>query len=283
LENLPVLVVDDNASSRNLLSDLLCDLKMQPHLAADPAEALALLQRQATPFSFILIDTDLSEADGFALAATIRQNPANHKTQLVMLLSGDPQIETAKCQALGITTSLRKPIMRSRLPAKLLACQNATATSPTTAASPTKPAAKSTVRPLRVLVAEDTPVNQVVARKILENAGHSVRIATNGVLAVAAFREEKFDVILMDLHMPEMDGLTACREIRRIETESGTAGHILIVALTANAMKDDQERCAAAGMDGFLSKPIRPQELHATLQRLFPAESATPPVLATLG
>lgn len=279
LENSAILIVDDNASSRNMLQDLTGDMKMHPQLAANAAGALSLIGQQETPFKVFLIDADMPETDGFALAASIRLRPGCAQTPIVMLLSGDLQVESARCQTLGNTTHLRKPVVRSRLQAKLQTILEEASTNKP-AAAPTKTTAKSATRPLRVLLAEDTPVNQVVARKIMENAGHSIRIAGNGAIAVAAFQEEKFDLILMDLHMPEMDGLTASREIRRLEKESGTESHILIVALTANAMKDDQDRCIAAGMDAYLSKPIRPQELHATLQRLFPAEDASQPAVA---
>ena len=124
------------------------------------------------------------------------------------------------------------------------------------------------MRALRILLAEDTPVNQVVARKMLENAGHTVEVAANGIVAVAAFQKTKFDMVLMDVHMPEMDGLEATRRIRQLE--AGTKNHITIVALTANAMKGDQDHCLAAGMDGYLSKPIRSQELYALILRFFP-------------
>lgn len=262
-----------------MLQDLTGDMKMRTQLAADAAGALALIKIQATPFKLFLIDTDMPETDGFALAASIRLRPGYEKTPIVMLLSGDLQAESARCQSLGNASYLRKPVMRSRLQAKLISVMEENS-----ATKPVPPPAKviATVRPLRVLLAEDTPVNQVVARKILENAGHSVRIAPNGIVAVSAFQEEKFDLILMDLHMPEMDGLTASREIRRLEKESATEGHIAIVALTANAMKDDQDRCLAAGMDAYLSKPIRPQDLYAMLHRLFPAAAPSLPTVAEI-
>ena len=281
LENAAILVVDDNASSRNMLQELTGDMKMRTQLASDAAGALALIKNQAAPFKTFLIDADMPETDGFALASSIRLLPGCDKTPIVMLLSGDLQSESARCQTLGHASYVRKPVMRSRLQAKLLSIFEETS-APKPIAPPVKTAAKATVRPLRVLLAEDTPVNQVVARKILENAGHSVRIAGDGAIAVEVFKEERFDLILMDLHMPEMDGLTASREIRRLEAEPGAEGHILIVALTANAMKDDQDRCLAAGMDAYLSKPIRPQELYAMLQRLFPVESTNPPTVAEI-
>ena len=133
-------------------------------------------------------------------------------------------------------------------------------------------------RPLRVLLAEDNPVNQVVAIRLLEKRGHSVAVAGNGREALDATEQRIFDVVLMDLEMPEMSGLEATAAIRRREQRTGT--HIPIIAMTAHAMIGDRERCLAAGMDGYVSKPVRADELYAALENVTPTSDADANVAA---
>ncbi len=269
LQGLSVLIVDDNHTNLTILHEMTREWQMRPTLARSAREALALVweaeQRHAPAFNLLLTDVRMPEMDGFALVAAIRARPGYEKIPVVALSSGDHLADSAQCRALGVDLYLRKPIMRARLHERLLSVfHKSTAPVPGGATRILRPA----MRPLCVLLAEDTPVNQMVARKMLENAGHTVEIAGDGLAAVAAYQRAKFDVILMDVHMPEMDGLQATRHIRQLE--AGSDRHMLIVALTANAMQGDQDQCFSAGMDAYLSKPIRTQELYGLLQRLFP-------------
>ena len=268
LEGVSVLLVDDNRTNRTILEQMAKHWHMVPTLAASGREGLAAIElRRAAgqaPFQLIMTDVHMPEMDGWAMIKTIRTIPGYDRTAIAVLSSGDQQSETAQNRALA-DLLLRKPVMRARLYARL---QTLLHTRAEPAAPSSHPSAIPRMRPLRVLLAEDTAVNQVVARKLLENAGHSVEIAPNGVQALALYQRNNYDIILMDVHMPEMDGLQATRRIRELERTSGH--HIAIVALTANAMKGDQDLCLAAGMDSYLSKPIRSRDLYELLQNLFP-------------
>ncbi|HEX2854060.1 MAG TPA: response regulator [Opitutaceae bacterium] len=270
LRGLSALVVDDNQTNRTILQEMMREWKMEPTLAASAAEALAILKHredgELPPFDLVVTDVHMPGTDGFALLGLIRQLADYATVPLVVLSSRDHATDAAHCRELGVDLYLRKPIMRARLYERLQAVMKK-APAPATAAK-SRPGLHRG-RALRVLLAEDTPVNQVVARKMLENAGHVVEVAADGETTIAAFQKSKFDLILMDVHMPKIDGLDATRRIRQLE--AGTHRHITIVALTANAMQGDQERCFAAGMDAYLSKPIRSQELYDLLQHLFPA------------
>jgi signal transduction histidine kinase/DNA-binding response OmpR family regulator/ligand-binding sensor domain-containing protein len=270
LENLSVLIVDDNETNRTIIHNIVAHWKMRPILAASAQEALNLM-RQHSPnrggktFDLILADVHMPGMDGFMMITTLRALPGYERVPVVVLSSGDHQRDAQEGKGLGIEVYLRKPIMRARLAERLQSVFQGTASQ--RQSGPVSSVAIPSQRPLRVLLAEDSAVNQMVARKMLENAGHRVHIAGDGRAAVDAYQKYPFDLILMDVHMPEMDGLEASRRIRELERVSGK--HIHIVALTANAMKGDEDMCLAAGMDAYLSKPIRSQELYGLLQRLF--------------
>ena len=261
---LRVLVVDDNATNRRVLEETLHQWRMRPTLASGAREALELLERAAArkrPFAVVLLDSNMPELDGFALAERIRRRRGLSATRLLMLTSGPRPGDERRALALGVASYLIKPVKQSDLLDRILE-----------ALDPRPVGARALERQggrkLRVLVAEDNPVNQKVAVGLLERAGHRVVVAENGRQALAAFGAERFDLVLMDVQMPELDGLEATAAIR--ESERGSGRRVPIVAVTAHAMKGDAERCLAAGMDAYLAKPLQPGELVATITRLTP-------------
>jgi CheY-like chemotaxis protein/HPt (histidine-containing phosphotransfer) domain-containing protein len=266
-----VLVVDDNATNRRILDEVLRGWAMRPTLANGGETALAELHRAAaagTPFPLVLLDCHMPGMDGLALARQIRQRPELVGATVLMLLSSDPLSVSAECRELGIATSLTKPIKQSDL---LEAILRALGIPPAVAEEtpPAPPRVDGAGRRLRVLLAEDNAVNQQLATHLLEARGHQVVAAGNGREALEQLRSAlPFDVVLMDVQMPEMDGFEATAAIR--EREKGTGRRLPIIALTAHALKGDRERCLAAGMDGYLAKPLRSAELFQALQEVVP-------------
>ena len=259
LQGMRILVVDDNASQRRILADALSSWSMVPALAADSAAARHLLRRAGETgehFPFALIDACLPGMDGFALATAIRADPALPANVIVLLAPSDRDGD-ARCRSLGLC-ALRKPIGPRELRHALVE-----APGPGGAATPATldatPPAAAAARALHILVAEDNAVNQQLVTRILERRGHSVAVAAHGRQAVEAAAAARFDVVLMDVQMPEMDGFEATAAIRA--HERGTGRHVPIVALTAHAMKGDEERCTQAGMDAYLAKPLDAKRL----------------------
>ncbi len=266
LHDLPVLVVDDNATNRLILAEMLRNWRMAPTAVESGQAALAELKRglQADePYQLVLLDGMMPHMDGLVLAERIRQSPDLRDTTLIMLSSAGSSEDSARCRELGITHVLMKPVKQSELLDAIVA-ELSIATSDESVGSPVEslPATKS----LHILLAEDGLVNQTVAVNLLTDRGHEVTVANNGQEAVAAFDREPFDIILMDIQMPGMDGYEATARIRLKECELGT--HIPIVAMTAHAMKGDRERCLEAGMDGYIAKPIRAQQLYETVESM---------------
>ena len=261
-----VLVVDDNATNRHILQEMLANWGMKPTSAAGAEEALRLLpeaHRAGEPFTLVLTDANMPNLDGFALAERIKQDPDLKSTIIMMLTSGDRSGDTTRCAQLEIASYLLKPVKQSELfDAIVLAMGIATAEDE---ADGYLPAARSTaLRPLKILLAEDSLVNQKLAVGLLEKYGHTVVVANHGREAVAAFESQPFDLILMDVQMPELDGFEATGVIRA--EESRTGAHMPIIAMTAHAMKGDRERCLEAGMDGYIAKPIHANELFDTME-----------------
>ena len=258
LEALRVLVVDDNATNRLVLQEMLRGWRMRPIVCADAAEALAQLETSAKgrqPFQLALLDAQMPVVDGFALAARIRAHEGLKGGAILMLSSSDGLGQVARAREAGISQTLMKPIKQSELLDAIVTLLGAARNDDVET-----PARMRDARaPLRVLLVEDNPVNQHLARMILEKEGHAVVLARNGHEALARHGAERFDVVLMDVQMPEMDGLEATAAIRRLESQTGA--HVPIIGVTAHAMKGDRERCLAAGMDGYVSKPIRPEAL----------------------
>jgi two-component system, sensor histidine kinase and response regulator len=262
-----VLVVDDNATNRQILEETLQTWGMKAVTASGAAEAVAAMQHareSGEPFSLVLTDVNMPETDGFALAEQIKQTPDLSSTVILMLTSGDRPGEIARCSAVGAAAYLMKPIKQSELfDAVMLALGVTAAADDEPHLLPSPEAGRH--RPLNVLLAEDSIANQRLALGLLEKWGHSVVVAQNGREALAALEVHSFDLVLMDVQMPEMDGLEATAAIRRREAQTGR--HIPIIAMTAHALKGDREQCLAAGMDDYVAKPIRARELYAAIER----------------
>jgi CheY-like chemotaxis protein len=263
---LTVLVVDDNATNRRVLQEMLSNWGMKPTLAESGTSALEFLKQPEHPFALILTDFHLPDMDGFTLVEQLRQgrHPAR-EAKVIMLTSAGQRGDAARCRQLGVAAFLTKPVGQSELfdcIVRVLGPSGSGAASPALITPHTLREGK---RKLHVLLAEDNAVNQMLAARLLEKHGHRVKVTANGRQALAALEHENFDVVLMDVQMPEMDGFEATAAIRL--REQGTGRHLPIIAMTAHAMRGDQERCLAAGMDGYIPKPIRVQELIALLER----------------
>ncbi len=269
LRGVKVLVVDDNRTNRRILEGMLKRWEMKSRLVEDGEEALAQLSaaREAgEPYGLILTDMHMPKMDGFALVERIRQRPELSTATIMMLTSAGHRGDAARCQELGIAAYLLKPIRQSELReaiARVLGAREQEGAIPLITRFSLQDARDPT-SVLRVLLAEDNPVNQLLASRLLEKRGHRVVVTANGREALAALEKESYDLVLMDIQMPEMDGLEATAAIR--EKEKGSGIHQPVIALTAHAMKGDRERCLAGGMDGYLTKPIRLQELDELLE-----------------
>jgi CheY-like chemotaxis protein len=269
-----VLIVDDNATNSRILAETLTGWGMQPQIANGGAAALVMLETAAKDmFRVVLVDAQMPGMDGLALVEQIRRRPAFSGCAVIFLAGANQPLETARNQALAITRCLLKPVKQSEL-LDALAQTVGAAPAPASAVIAAPPAPS---RALRILLAEDGLVNQRVALSMLERRGHTVVVANNGREALAALEREPFDLVLMDVQMPEMDGLEAAAVIRQRERQSG--GHIPIVATTADAMQGDRQRCLDAGMDDYLSKPIHADALYAMIDA-HPAVPPAPPSAA---
>lgn len=281
LTGLPVLIVDDNATNRRILEEVLTNWNMHPVAVEGATSALAALEKSLhdrQPFAVALLDGHMPDMDGFQLAEHISQDTRLAGIKLVMLTSaGDPE-DVARCRKLGIAAYLTKPIKQSELFDVIVDVIGHAIEDQPQAAPRRKRSRAAGKRGLHVLLAEDNRVNQLVATRIFEKLGHQITVVGNGREALAAVQAGKFDLVAMDVQMPEMDGLDATIAIR--EWEKTTGAHIPIMAMTAHAMKGDRERCLAVGMDGYTSKPIRLKELEQTLAELIgpsnPPKNAEP-------
>ena len=269
LAGLPVLVVDDNLTNRRLLGEMLRRWGMQPELVASGAEALTMLQeadRSRPAFALLLVDAQMPDMDGFTLVERVRQQADLCKITIMMLTSSGQRGDAARCRRLGIAAYLVKPIVQSQLLDAILNVLGTRAQQACPAPLVTRHSLREGQRSLRVLLAEDNVVNQVLACRLLEKQGHTVVVAGDGRKALQALEKQKFDLVVMDVSMPEMDGFEAAAAIRA--REGGTRSHIPIIAMTAHAMKGDRERCLAAGMDAYVSKPIQASELFEAIKAL---------------
>jgi signal transduction histidine kinase/CheY-like chemotaxis protein len=269
LRAVKVLVVDDNRTNRRILEGMLGRWEMRSNSAQDGEEALAKLseaQDAGEPFALILMDMHMPKMDGFELIERIRKRPDSSTATIMMLTSAGHRGDAARCQELGVAAYLLKPIRQSELReaiARVLGAREQKGAIPLITRYSLHDA-REPLASLRILLAEDNPVNQRLASRLLEKRGHSVVVAGNGREALEALEKGRFDLVIMDVQMPEMDGFEATAAIRMKEGASGI--RLPVVALTAHAMKGDREKCLAGGMDGYLSKPIRPQELDELLQ-----------------
>ena len=278
LERLPVLVVDDNATNRAMLLEVLTHWGMRPTGVSNGISAVAAMRRAVIagdPFPLVLLDAVMPKLDGFAVAEQIKRDPELTGGMIMMLSSADRGGDAARCRELGVACYLRKPITQAELFDAILTAMGAVPLEERESGRRSGSAHEGQ-RPLHILLAEDNEVNQELAVKTLQKRGHTVVIACDGREAVAVLERESVDLVLMDIQMPEMDGFAATAAIR--EREQTTGRHVPIVALTAHAMKGDRERCLAAGMDAYVSKPLRVEELFAAIARLVPIAPAAPAV-----
>jgi signal transduction histidine kinase/CheY-like chemotaxis protein len=269
LRGLEVLVVDDNATNLHILHEIFIGWGMKPTLVDGGLAAITALDRALAagkPFPLAIIDFQMPDLDGFGLAGRIKARPELGTTLIMMLSSVGNQGDAVRCRELGVASYLTKPVRQSVLLEAMLSVLTANNRALDKPALVTRHTINESHRSLRILVAEDNPVNRTLVTAILAKRGHVTVTVVNGLEAVAAARTDVFDVILMDVQMPEMDGLEATAAIRKIE--EGTGAHVTIVALTAHAMKGDREICMAAGMDEYLTKPINAVELFALLDSL---------------
>ena len=270
MTELPVLIVDDNATNRRILEEVFTSWRMRPLAVDGGAAALVELEkasRLGQSFAVVLLDGHMPDMDGFGLAERISRDGRCAGTKLVMLTSAGEPEDVVRCRKLGISAHLTKPIKQSELFDVIVSVISEPIP------KKTKPRKKSRIRKSgrRVLLAEDNQVNQLVATRILEKLGHQVTVVSSGREALLAVQSGKFDLVAMDVQMPEMDGLEATAAIRRWERDAGT--HIPIIAMTAHAIKGDRERCLEAGMDGYTSKPIRIKDLEQVISELAPSAS----------
>jgi two-component system sensor histidine kinase/response regulator len=265
LRGLRALIVDDNLTNRKLLISTLTRWGVETKAVEGGRPALQELhdaKNSGSPYSLILLDGQMPEMDGFTLAEIIRKDPQPIPGTIMMLTSSGQMGDGARCRELGISAYLLKPIRQGELFDAILTTLNR---NPEEASQlVTRHSLREERGRLRVLLAEDNAINQRLAVRLLEKRGYLVRVSNNGKAALEELERTTYDLVLMDIQMPEMNGFEATRAIR--EKEKHTGGHIPIIAMTANALKGDEEECLAAGMDGYISKPIRTQEMFNTIE-----------------
>jgi PAS domain S-box-containing protein len=287
LRGLRVLVVDDNATNRLILEEWLRGWQTEPTAVGDGLTALNTLWRAVAlgrPYSLALLDGRMPGVDGLSLAAEISRSPQLADCRVILLTSEDHPGGLARQRELGIAAVARKPIQQEELldTVSRVLSRSQPDEAPVDGVAGREPedetpaAEPACSRPLRILVAEDNELNQQVVQHLLARRGHTVQIAGNGREALEALEAGGFDLLLLDVHMPELDGFQVIEALRR--REQGTGRHLPVVALTARSMKGDRERCLQAGMDDYLGKPIRRKELFAAIDRVLagrpPAEQA---------
>ncbi len=265
LSGLRALVVDDSTTNRRILADMLARFGMRPTLAESGMAALQCLKLDQGAFAVILSDLNMPDMDGFDLVEQLRQFPElAGKAKVIILPSAGQRGEAARCQELAVDAYLTKPVSQSEL-FEAISRVLATRAVQRDPAAPISGHAVARGTRLRILLAEDNAVNQKIASRLLEKQGHHVTIATDGREALAALDRERFDVVLMDVQMPEMDGFEATAAIRAKERDSGR--RLPVIAMTAHAMQGDRERCLAGGMDDYIAKPIGARALIELLEK----------------
>jgi CheY-like chemotaxis protein len=260
-----VLVVDDNQTNRRILKEMLESWDMTVETVEGGPQAIEALQQAVTrtgSLPLIISDVHMPSMDGFMLAEKLRSTAAFREAVVILLTSGGRSGDSHRCEQLGISAHLIKPVKQSELLEAVIVAigrQPARSKGIETNDDPCQ-----TIAPLKILLAEDGKANQIMAVGLLTKWGHAVEIAENGEVAVAMWQAGSYDVILMDVQMPLLDGLEATAQIRELEAES----HTPIIAMTARAMKGDRQRCLDAGMDDYVSKPVRRVELERVLRDL---------------
>jgi two-component system sensor histidine kinase/response regulator len=276
LAGIPVLIVDDNPTNRRILEKTVLQWGMKPTLVQSGWAAVAELRRThevGNAIPLVLLDAQMPQLDGFATAAKIKQQASLGST-IIMLTSGGQRGDAERCRQLGISAYLSKPVRQWELREAIL---RVLGLKPQRGESPrlvTRHSLQESRQHLRILLAEDNPVNRELTVRILSKRGHSVAVAANGKIALETLETQAFDLILMDVQMPEMDGFEATAAIRKNEAVTGT--RIPIIAMTAHAMKGDRERCLEAGMDAYISKPVKADELVKLAETLGAVASGPP-------
>jgi PAS domain S-box-containing protein len=272
LAGVPVLVVDDNATNRRILEDSVIRWKMMPTVVAGAAAAIQALQHalaSGAQLPLSLTDAHMPDIDGFGLIEKIRLDPRLANVRIVILTSGGERGDAARCQELGVAAYLSKPFDRLELRDVLLHVLAGDLAKPGKRSLVTRHTLQEQRQSLSFLVAEDNAVNRTLIARLLESRGHSVVFAKNGREALEALDKQPFDIVLMDVQMPEMDGFEATKLIREREEASGT--YLPIIALTAPPMQGDEERCLVCGMDGYVTKPINLEELFSVIEKVRPS------------
>jgi PAS domain S-box-containing protein len=274
LHDLPVLIVDDNATNRRILEEWLRGWQMEPVAVGDGVAAMDALWHgtaRGRPYLLVLLDAWMPDANGLALVAKIRQRAELSATRLILLTSGDRPGDLARFRELRVNAHLLKPVQQDELLETIYQVMSGGNGNAPPAARPAggreqARAPAPAARPLRILVAEDNEFNAQLLEQLLGRRGHRVRLAGNGREALCLAGEGGFDLLLLDVHMPELDGFQVVRAVRERERTAG--GHLPVIALTARSRKEDRERCLAAGMDDFLAKPISAADLGAAMDRV---------------
>ena len=266
LRNTPVLVVDDNPENREVLGEYLTDWGLQPVFATNGHAALdqiRLASAAGKRFPLIILDALMPGLDGFTVAERIRSDPRLAAPTILMLSAADRQRFSDCCKDLAIAAYLEKPVSQAQLLKSII---RALALDPCLSDASSRVAASiaSPPAPLKILLVEDTPANQKLISKILQKRGHTLEIAPDGAEAVKFVERDNFDAVLMDVQMPVLDGFQATAAIRALN--DAEKSRIPVIAMTAHAMQGDRERCLAAGMDGYLTKPINSQALIQTVE-----------------
>jgi two-component system, sensor histidine kinase and response regulator len=272
-----VLVVDDNPTNRHILVEWLTGWQMEPVAVGDGLAAMGALWDAVSvgrPYPLVLLDARMPDTDGLALAARIRERAALSSIRIILLTSEHRPGEPARSRELRIDAHLLKPVQQDELLETIYRvmseAQGDALTAVQVPARESGPVPVPAAVPMHILLAEDNEFSAQLMEKLLARRRHRVRLATDGREALALAGEGVFDLLLLDLHMPELDGFEVVQAIR--ERERTVGGHVPVIALTARSREEDRQRCLAAGMDDFLTKPIRPADLLAAIDRLVPAQ-----------
>ncbi|MFA5264865.1 MAG: response regulator, partial [Opitutaceae bacterium] len=282
IEGRRVLVVDDNATNRKVLFHTLKRWKARCECVDGAEAALSELRRavdeKQQPYELVLLDHHMPMMNGVDLARDILATPSLGRPVMVMLSSHIERMTAAQMKEVGLSACELKPISASRLQTMILRVLGSSAQRPKILKSAEDSSArKALIGKTRILVAEDNPVNQMVALQYLKNAGYTADVVPNGRIAIEAVRKQGYELVFMDVQMPEMDGLEATRQIRKAQAdhEPGFPAELYIVAMTANAMSGDKEICIDAGMDGYIAKPLTPADVKGVLEKYLKPLSGT--------
>jgi two-component system sensor histidine kinase/response regulator len=278
LHGVRVLVVDDNATNRRILQATLTHWQMQPTAVESGALALVEMKRAAEaqePFRLVLLDVQMPDMDGFQVLERIRKTPLLDGAAIMMLSSANQVAQSARCRELGLDLYLIKPVRQSELKRAIASVLANVSPKKVDVEMPTSELLPASQRRLQILLTEDNHINQRLAMCLLERRGHTVELAVNGREAIDLLERKSFDLVLMDVQMPEMNGYEATALIR--EREQATGAHLPIIAMTAYAMRGDRERCLEAGMDAYVSKPIKSEELFEAIKSVVPIAGTQEP------